>query len=125
MVVGSGREDELLLRDWLLTGREAPTRERKMKKRLMIENLVGKTVFIRTVTYGKVGVVMAANDECILLHPCMDIVRTGDFREFYRGKVAESEPVRTSADFPAYINTDSVVDITEFFGVIDEYNWGE
>lgn len=71
--------------------------------------VIGKNIFIRTVTQFYIGRVESVTDSEILLRPCVWIANTGNFRKMlFDGSVAEAHPY--PEDIPVGIMRQAVID---------------
>lgn len=61
-----------------------------------VEDLVGKTVYVRTVTVAKVGVLVGVDARQLYLSPSADVIESGAFQRFFVGEIRSYAVVPTN-----------------------------
>lgn len=106
----------------LLLSREAviaaPESYRWEPWRPSLYDMIGLKVFVRTVTYARVGIVVWADDQHIYLHPCADVIETGAFTAFFTGQPKAFAVVPTTLERPATAQIGACVTIDPYDGKI-------
>jgi hypothetical protein len=71
----------------------------------------GTTLYIRTVNYARVGTVVAISPREIYLHPCVDVIESGGFEDFFGGTIRSYARVKSSEKYPSCVMRGAITNI--------------